>query len=414
MENISIYVGEEATTHLLTYLDQQKLDKVLVIADTNTWTVLGDAVRSMLKGAGKDVRSVLLNDPEVVPDEETIFQVLYQAEAEERALLAVGTGTITDITRFCAHRTGRPFLSMPTAPSVDGFTSPSCSLSIKRVKTTVPAKPPQAIFADLDVLRSAPRAMIAAGFGDILGKTIALADWKLGHLVWDEPYSEKIAARVRKTWESTMAEAEAIGAGEPAAIHRLMDGLSDSGLCMLAFGNSRPAAGIEHYMSHFLEMKLLREGRPAVLHGAKVALCSVYAAEQYELVKGIDRVRAEQMLRDSRLQDREKDVQTIRRAFPDIAEKVIVEMSPFLNLTEEEYENLKAWILRHWDEIHELAQQVPTAEELRALIRAAGGAVTPEELGLSQEELREALAWAHFFRNRFSVTKLVRILGLVD
>ena len=63
-----------------------------------------------------------------------------------------------------------------------------------------------------------------------------------------------------------------IGQASPSGIEKLMDSLVDSGMCMLDFGNSRPASGAEHYMSHFLEMKLLREGRPAVLHGAKVGL----------------------------------------------------------------------------------------------------------------------------------------------
>jgi hypothetical protein len=55
----------------------------------------------------------------------------------------------------------------------------------------------------------------------------------------------------------------------PAKKKRL-EGLFETGLCMLDFGQTRPASGSEHHISHFWEMKLLLERRPAILHGAKV------------------------------------------------------------------------------------------------------------------------------------------------
>ena len=91
-----------------------------------------------------------------------------------------------------------------------------------------------------------------------------------------------------------------------------MLGLIDSGLCMLDFGNSRPAAGAEHYMSHYLEMKLLREGCPAVLHGAKVGLCSLYVADLYEHLRQIGRAEAGDRLQADCLPDRDADAQRIR------------------------------------------------------------------------------------------------------
>ena len=70
-------------------------------------------------------------------------------------------------------------------------------------KKTVIAQTPIAVISDLPTLIHAPQPMIAAGFGDILGKAIALADWGLGHLVWDEPYSsQNCPARAPDIWQS--------------------------------------------------------------------------------------------------------------------------------------------------------------------------------------------------------------------
>ena len=414
MTDIPVYIGENAIEPLLQFCKERGLTDFMLVADGNTFPVLGEKVQAALQGAGLNVKSVVFNEPEVVPDEDFIFQVLLRADQVERTYLAVGSGTLTDIARIVSHRTRRPFISLPTAPSVDGFTSPSASLAVRKIKTTVIAQPPMAVFADLATLVAAPQKMIAAGYGDILGKAIALADWQLGHMLWDEPYSPEIAARVRKTLESCIAATPEIGRATPEGVRKLMFSLIDSGMCMLDYGNSRPAAGCEHYMSHFLEMKLLREGRHAVLHGAKVALCSLMAADLYARLRQVRRPQAEKQLAAATQPDRNADMQRIRQAFGPIAENLFIEMAPYLDMTPAGFAQLKQRVLEHWVEIQALAAQVPSREKLVDLLNQAGGATNPAGLGLSEEEVQLALTESHFLRNRFTICKLEHLLGLPD
>jgi glycerol-1-phosphate dehydrogenase [NAD(P)+] len=412
MTDIPLYIDEDAVAALVQYCAAQALGRFLLVADSNTYPVLGQKMEAALKGHGWDIRSVVYSEPAVVPDEEFIFQLLLQADDVERTYLAVGSGTLTDITRIVSHRTRCRFISVPTAPSVDGFTSPTASLVVRRIKKTVMAQPPVAVFADLPTLVAAPQMMIAAGYGDILGKTIALADWRLGHLLWDEPYSPEIAARVRATLDTCIEATDEIGQASPAGIRKLMFSLVDSGLCMLDYGNSRPAAGCEHYMSHFLEMKLLRESRPAVLHGAKVGMCSLLAAEQYAQLRQMDRAQAATRLAIAAQPERTADMQRIRQTFGPITESLFVEQAPFLDMTVADFDRLKQRILEHWDEVQALAAEVPAPEKLADLLGRAGGATRPADLCLSDEEVQQALTESHFLRNRFTICKLGRIIGL--
>lgn len=413
MNDIHLYLGDQAVDHLVEYCKTQQFDQFLLVADRNTYNVLGNTVETALLAQNWDVKAVVFDESEVVPDEKFIFQVLLQAGSDERTYLAVGSGTLTDIARFASHRTRRPFISLPTAPSVDGFTSPSASLVVRDIKLTVIAKPPMAVIANLPTLAEAPQAMIAAGYGDILGKAIALADWRLGHLLWDEPYSETIAARVRNTLNACIEATAEIGQASLQGIEKLTYSLIDSGVCMLDFGNSRPAAGAEHYMSHFLEMKLLREGRPAVLHGAKVALCSILVAGLYERFRQIDLAEARRRLKISKLPDRAADVASIHFAFGPIADKLVIEQAPFLDMTPPVYEQLKQRVLDHWDELQALAALVPLPEQMADLMRLAGGATRPDQLNLSEDEVMQALQYSHFFRNRFTICKLARMLDFL-
>lgn len=412
MTDIHLYLGTNAVEQLIQYCETHHHSHFLLVADRNTYAALGKVVEDALKARQWDVKTVVFHEKEVIPDEAFIFQVLLQADPVERTYLAVGSGTLTDITRFASHRNRRPFISLPTAASVDGYTSPTASLVVDRMKLTVAAQTPIAVFADLPTLIAAPQAMSAAGFGDILGKAIALADWKLGHLVWDEPYSAEIAQRVRDTLNACISAAPEIGQASPSGIEKLVFSLIDSGFCMLDFGNSRPASGAEHYMSHFLEMKLLRENRPAVLHGAKVALCSILVAEIYERLRLISRNDAERRLQASQLPNRSEEVARIQRIFGPIADKLVIEQSPFLDMSPNGYSRLKERILAHWDDIQELASQVPTPKEMASLIEQTGGSAQPAGLNLTNEEVNQSLKYAHYLRNRFTACKLARILGM--
>ena len=412
MTDIHLYVGSNAIEHLIQYCESQQINHFLMVADQNTYAALGQKVENALKSYNWDVKTVVFQESEVVPNEAFIFQVLLQSDPLERTYLAVGSGTLTDITRFASHRNRRPFISLPTAPSVDGYTSPSASLNVGRMKQTVIAQPPMAVIADLPTLVAAPQDMIAAGFGDILGKAIALADWKLGHLLWDEPYSSEIAQRVRNTLDSCMAAANEIGQASSSGIEKLVFALIDSGLCMLDFGNSRPASGAEHYMSHYLEMKLLRESRPAVLHGATGALCSIQIAKLYGKLRQISRTEAEGRLQASILPNRVEEVARIHQVYGPLADKLVIEQAPFLDLTSQSYNQLKERILENWEAILELAGKVPGSKQMVNLVTQVGGSTQPSGLKLTDEEVDQALKYSHYFRNRFTICKLARILGI--
>ncbi|MEZ4660505.1 MAG: iron-containing alcohol dehydrogenase [Caldilineaceae bacterium] len=192
-----IYIGPTAIESLIQYCRRVNHGRLLMVADRNTYAALGQRVEDALRNASFDLKTVLLTSDEVVADAHNILQILIAANNEGRTFLAVGSGTITDLTRFTSHRTGVPFIAMPTAPSVDGFTSIGAPTIVRGVKKTLVSQPPAAIFVDIETLAGAPQRLLAAGFGDMMGKFTSAADFRLGRLLWDEPYDEEIADRTR-------------------------------------------------------------------------------------------------------------------------------------------------------------------------------------------------------------------------
>jgi glycerol-1-phosphate dehydrogenase [NAD(P)+] len=404
--------GNAATEELIEFCQAHNFKHFFLICDRNTQAVLGGGVEAALIEQGWDVLAVTLDGEEVTADEEYLAQALFHYDAVPRLYLAVGSGTITDIARFCSHRTGNPFAVLPTAPSVDGFASLIAPVVIRRFKDTAYCQPPVGIFADIQILCQAPLAMIAAGFGDMLGKYTALADWKLASLIWDEPYHQEIAARMHRALETCVQNVESIGQAQPAGIAALMDGLVESGLCMIMNGNSRPASGAEHHLSHYWEMKLLKQGRPAILHGAKVGVGTRYIARQYETLRNLTSTDLDRRLSSLDPLDWEREQWEVKAVFGEFFGRVAIEQSRYWNLTPAEFTHFKEYLSCHWSEILALAGEVPSSEVIRGLLNQVGAPEDVSALGLSSGDENEALNYAHYLRSGFTITKLGRMLKL--
>ena len=407
-----VTIDDRAVEHLTEFCRAQGLQKLFMVADTHTFAAQGRAVQEALVAAGFDFRSIVFTDEEVIADAAHVFDVLVAAGGEARTYLAVGSGTLTDITRFASHRTHSQFIAVPTAPSVDGFASIGAPLIVHGVKITVICQAPLALFADLRTLAQAPQQMIAAGFADMLGKLTSIADWRIGHLLWNEPYDESIAQRTLAAVQICVDNADAIGQGSPAGIRRLLDALLESGYCMLDFGSSRPASGAEHHYSHYWEMKLLREGRPAILHGAKVGVATVLVAGLYDTIRQLSRQQVSDLLEAASWPSRAEEEALIREAYGELAGDIVAEHKAFLDPTAAQVETLRRTILERWEEIQAIAAQVPAAQEVAELLVRVGGPATVAELGLDETERDLAVANGHYLRDRFTVRKLVRALGM--
>jgi glycerol-1-phosphate dehydrogenase [NAD(P)+] len=203
-----------------------------------------------------------------------------------------------------------------------------------------------------------------------------------------------------------------IGQASPEGIQALMDGLIESGLCMLDANNSRPASGMEHQVSHHLEMQLLHNHKPAVLHGLKVGAATILSAAYYDKLRRISRSEAARQLDKARQPTREQYEQEIAYAYPSIEDKVLAEQKAFTSLSEGAYQELKQKVLDNWAEIQEIAASVPSPQQIAGWLKQVGGETELEALGFTSQEVKEAVEYSHLLRNRFNVNKLWHLCGL--
>lgn len=284
-----IVVRNDVSEEIAKYLEPFINEKLFVLSDTNTYDVMGETVIDCLNQKGFRLKSFVFEtgDHALVPDEHSIGRLLLELEPDTAFILVVGSGVLNDIARIVSFRAGKAFAIAGTAPSMDGYASVGSSLIVNGKKITYYSHYPSAIFADISVMRNAPLIMIQAGYGDVLGKLTALADWNLTRIVNNEFYCETIAGLVQKGVDRCIESAEGLAKRDEKAIRYLTEALILTGLSIGLAGVSRPASGTEHQLAHYWEIRAVEEGIDHPLHGNAVGVGTVVTAMLYELASEI-------------------------------------------------------------------------------------------------------------------------------
>ena len=388
--------------------------KCVVIADLNTREAAGDQVMEHLQNAEYQTKLCLFPTRDLVkPDEYAIGKVMLDIDLDTFFLLVVGSGSLTDLVRYISSRTGIPFISVPTAASMDGYASSGAPMLQGGFKRTVLSTHPHAIIADVDVFSQAPYELTAAGFSDMLGKLNSRVDWKMSQIMTGEYYCDFFVELIDDVVKRCIANTTAIRQRDPKAMASLMEGLILSGIAMLVIGNSRPASGSEHSLSHYWEMKAFLDHKTPHLHGKKVGVGTGVMAKFYE--KFFTRNPFEIDLADvhARKQPLEEIETAIRRGLGKAADEVVkVAQSTYLSWEEQEQQIEKLQTL--WEDLKRLQAIEPTFKCVRDTQLAVGANIWPQDIGVNRPLLREALLNAKEVRSRYTVLRAAETLGWLE
>jgi len=397
------------------YFEQQP---AVVVADETTFAIAGEAVHDRLVAAGHRVE-----EPFVFPGTPTLYASYDNViKLEEKLRLcaaipvAVGSGTINDIMKLAAHQVGRQYMCVATAASMDGYAAFGAAITRDNFKQTMSCPAPRAVLGDLNVLIHAPSDMNSAGYGDLLGKITAGADWILADAVGSEPMNPRAWSLVQDQLRTWTSHPDRLHAGDELEIESLFEGLIMSGLAMQFSRSSRPASGTEHRFSHLWEMQALGRRKATVPHGFKVGVGTIAAAALYERVLARDMSHLDIDALCNAWPSRLEVQQAVLQAhdMPQLAEHAVGE-SLVKYIDADQLRQRLDLLREHWPTIRErLESQLMTVDQLRELLRAAGCPTHPEEIGVSLSQLKESYGLARTIRSRYTVLDFVNETGILS
>lgn len=189
----------------------------------------------------------------------------------------MGGGSVIDYGKYIAFSKRLPFISIPTSASNDGFSSSNSSLIVDGKKTSVPARVPYGIIADLDIIQHAPTSCILAGIGDLMSNITALYDWK-----FEEKHGfsqiNAFSYMLSKKAVNSFIRTPMTDIKSPLLLKELVSSLTLGGISTVISGNSAPISGAEHLISHALD----KCSKKPAMHGIQVGLASYIMAHVQE------------------------------------------------------------------------------------------------------------------------------------
>lgn len=254
--------------------------KALVISDKIVWEKVGsliDLKRKDIVYCDRTTKAYLNN--------------LINSIGQYEVVYGIGGGTANDAAKYVGFHKNLEIISIPTVFSTDAFLTSDVAVRIEDEIVYFPAKHPDIVFVDLDVIANAPKRLNICGCGDLLSIYTALFDWKYatnkGKLAYDEKFLLHVYNIADTILKSLELQKEEIRKCSKEGLRIILDLLCmEVQLCNL-YGNSRPEEGSEHYFTYLIENIMKRP----FLHGEMVALgtiiMSYFQGQNYEYIKNL-------------------------------------------------------------------------------------------------------------------------------
>ena len=386
-----VIISENAFDHIPEITVEYK--SILLVADRNTYAVCGDPVKEKLGGRLADTLVYATNNV-LVPNEIALDELRSHVTEKTDLIIGIGSGVINDLCKQVSFEHKLPYYIVATAPSMDGYASKGAALILDGMKVTLNADVPKAIIADVNVLKNAPFNMIQSGYGDIIGKYSCLNDWKLANVVTGEYMCEYVMDATYETVENTVRLSYGLMERDGDAVAALMEALVAVGILMAYVGNSRPASGSEHHMSHYFEIVGIVRGEEYFPHGIDVCFSAIDTAKIREELLAISDISNFEYHFDNDKYEKE-----ISRVYTDIKDEVISLQNKLGWYNIDRVSTYK----KKWESIRYVLSLSPSAEEMLSLVNRIGLSYDDFERLYGADKIKDAHLYAKDLKDRYSV-----------
>ena len=409
-----VVIGKGAVGRLPEFVEKFGAKKPFLLADCNTFAAAGERVCSVLSASGIPYGKYIFQRDSLEPNEESVGSAIMHFDATCDLIIGIGSGVINDIGKILSNVSGRKYIIVGTAPSMDGYASATSSMSMDGLKVSLNSRCADVIIGDTDILKTAPDHMLKAGLGDMLAKYVSIAEWRIAHIITGEYYCERVAELIRNALKKCVDNAEGLLKREEQAIEAVFEGLVIGGIAMAYAGVSRPASGVEHYFSHVWDMRGLEFGTQVDLHGIQCAMGTLQAVKLYEKMKTVipNEEVAKSYVESFSFEDWKEE---LRAFLGNSAETMIAQEEK-----EQKYDKTKhpasfARISENWHEILKiLHEELPSYQQLSEILDTIGISKDLQTIGVDSQTAKMTFRATKDIRDKYVLSRLAWDLGILE
>lgn len=413
-DTTSMYIGSGMTDKAgSVFLEQFPSSEAVLIADTNTFQIQGSKLEESLMASGITIeKRLVLEASGLRPDYDLVTSLFSELKAMPSSAIpiAIGAGTINDVVKLAAHLAGKKYMCVPTAASMDGYTAYGASIWTNGIKQMYPCSGPKAVLADMDIIEQAPYEMTQAGFADLISKMTAGADWILSDWMGMGQINEKAWKISQSGFQEALLVADRFNPiNLRSHTKKIFEGLILCGFAMQVAHSDIPAFGAAHQICDIWQLEhLMKDGKP-VSYGSllSIALQVVTALYNKLLILPFEEYDMERYVRQwpSFEEYEERARKAISKArIHDIG----LQRAKAKYVTREELSLQLQQLKEYWPDIRDrLSQQIKPLSELRGLLKNAGLPISPDEIGISCEHLKQTVECVSYISKHFTILDLM-------
>jgi glycerol-1-phosphate dehydrogenase [NAD(P)+] len=217
---------------------------------------------------------------------------------------------------------------------------------------------------------------------------------------------------MREALAKCVAVADNLLLRDKDAVRAVFEGLIISGVATEYAGVSRPASGVEHYISHIFDMRGVSFGTSVDTHGYQCAISTLIAVKLYNSLIAYtpDYSRAEKYVGTFDYADHSKKL-------ADFVGKGAESMID-LEKKEKKYDKTSHFdrfeiIRKNWDEIvNIIKEELPSVEKMQQILKAIN---IPEDflhIGADNNLVCQAFDFTKDIRDKYVLSRLIWDLGI--
>lgn len=409
-----VVVGSGVIRRIPDFVSKYHCVRPFILADVNTFAAAGDQVCAVLDEASIPYSRYIFPQNTLEPDEHAVGAAVMHFDPKCDLIIGVGSGVINDIGKILSNISGRKYIIVGTAPSMDGYASATSSMSMDGLKTSLNSRCADVIIGDTDILKNAPEHLLKAGLGDMLAKYVSIAEWRIAHIITGEYYCEAVAQLIRDALKKCVDNAAGLLTRDEAAIHAVFEGLVIGGIAMAYAGVSRPASGVEHYFSHVWDMRGLEFGTKVDLHGIQCAMGTAKAVKLYEYVAKLrpDAEKAAGYVSDFDYNDWSNQ---LRDFLGSAADTMIALEAKEGKYNKSAHKARFDLIAENWDSILQIIrEELPTSEQFEKIMDTVGISTDLNMLDVDSACAKQTFRATKDIRDKYVLSRLAWDLGILE
>ena len=312
-------------------------------------------------------------------------------------MIAVGSGTVSDSIKYATFLEKKTYSVFATTP-MNAYTTGTASISFNGVKKSLVAHYARGVFFDLEVLSNCPKRLTAAAFADVICRTTAQVDWLMSNKLLETDYQSTPYSLLALYEGDMIQNASSIAEGDINSLALLTRISAIMGLGTSFTQTTHVGSMGEHGISHYIDM-FAKDLHPGTSHGEQVGIATISISKFQNAILNKD---TPPIISPTKIPEEE----IVHKLGEQMLVNIKKNMKPKL-FDQKKTDLINNFFEKKWIEfVQPLREKMLDYNIIWNAMGKCGALRTPEDAKLDSIFYKDALRYARFIRDRYTILDL--------